>query len=642
MPRIILFLICGCLLFGKTLSWAGTFQLKFPPKFQIPAQLVVPPTKAVRETTGIRYGKHVDITLSDGTVVRCYPAATVDPNVVAKNWYYLPTSPHIARDRQGVPQFSLIKFVTDKSKEQGGVEGAVLHFLVEYGLSPQQKKELERKLKQRVPGAILKGAVPLENTAEGNSFRVISAVFEDKGFTSHLITSGKAPVMEGQKVAVAARLSAYGATLLEKSLQMPTSQISVEFELRYITKIPAYNARVTIDYDRYQKIRQDLLYKREKKTKSYWDPKWYNLFHHGKHTYLTETEKQHFIDFLTSQGVVKFYIEENIPGADKEIVEMGLQKIVLEEFFNMQRTMAEALEEEAKPKPMELSEEQKKAAKKVRGYQAYLLQAKDIRRHGRVTIDLRKVIARYESHLMVGNVGTWYQKYKNDPRLVAEVNLDNPFFQRREIRFVIDNEAYDIFKQMVNYATVLVQVPRPGHSPFEDEITIDRKYLEEHGQTAVITFARLGQSVKQGPVFRYAVQWSLRGGYLYPPRPRWKPGDLMAVTLAAPVRPRVIEAEADLEELQGLGIVRAVVELRYQRFGRPFVDHAALKISVTKGEPLTQKVIYHDRQNERVEYRVIYYHKKKGRLTTRWQEVQGDYIFCSPGEEILNRIQAAL
>ena len=638
--RLSLFLLAWWLLIPSAGAIALVF--KVPTDFRIPPRMVVPPAKAVKETTGIAYGKHVDITLSDGTVVRCYPAATVDPRAVAKSWYYLPTSPRIARDNRGLPQFSLIKFVTDKSKDQGGAEGAVLHFLVEYGLTPEQKKELERRLKQRIKGAELKGAVPLENTAEGNSFRVISAIFEDKEFTSHLISSGKAPVMEGQKVAVAARLSAYGATLLEKSLELPTSQISVEFELRYITKLPAYKAWVTIDYDRYNQIRQDLQYKREKIVRKYWDPKWYNLFNKGSRTYINESEKQHFIDFLKSTGVVSFYIDANVPEADKEIVEMGLQKVVLEEFFNMQKTMAESLGEETEFKPMELSKEQKRAARGARSYRAYLLQAREIKRHGRVTIDLRRTIARYESHIMVGNVGAWYKKFKNDPRLVAEVNLDDPFFQRGEIRFVIDNEAYDIFKQMVNYATVMVRVPRRGAAPFEDEITIDRKYLEEHGQTAVLTFAKMGKMPRRGAIFQYAVQWSLRGGYLYPPQPRWQPGDIMAVTLAAPVRPRVIEAEADIDELSSLNVARVVVELRYQRFGRPFVDHSALKISVAKGEPLSQKVIYHDRNQDRVEYRTVFYHKKLGRITGPWQEVQGDYIFCSPPASLLEKIKAGL
>jgi hypothetical protein len=42
------------------------------------------------------------------------------------------------------------------------------------------------------------------------------------------------------------------------------------------------------------------------------------------------------------------------------------------------------------------------------------------------------------------------QGFKDNPKLVSEVNLDDPFFQRREMRFVIDNEAYDIFNTMVN------------------------------------------------------------------------------------------------------------------------------------------------------------------------------------------------
>jgi hypothetical protein len=73
---------------------AAQFQVKpasFTPSRVIPAQNVV------KEVGGIQYGRHQDITLADGTVVRCYPAATAKPEMQSKNWYYLPTSPHISK-----------------------------------------------------------------------------------------------------------------------------------------------------------------------------------------------------------------------------------------------------------------------------------------------------------------------------------------------------------------------------------------------------------------------------------------------------------------------------------------------------------------------------------------------------------------
>ncbi|MFW5902254.1 MAG: hypothetical protein ACOCTS_04335, partial [Thermodesulfobacteriota bacterium] len=101
--------------------------------------------------------------------------------------------------------------------------------------------------------------------------------------------------------------------------------------------------------------------------------------------------------------------------------------------------------------------------------------------------------------------------------MLTEVNPDDPFFQRREMRFIIDNEAYDIFNEMVNYATVQVRVPRKDQRPFIDELTIDQKYLENNGQTATLTYTRMGDDTQ---TYDDAVQWSLRGGHLYPSKPR--------------------------------------------------------------------------------------------------------------------------
>jgi hypothetical protein len=201
-----------------------------------------------------------------------------------------------------------------------------------------------------VKNAKLKGAVPLEVGAEGNSFNIVSATLSDKGFTSTLVTSGKAPAMEGQKVAVAARLDSYGATLLAKSFEQPTTDISVVFDLKYVVKLPAYDVQVIIDYDKYHSMESEYTHEREKnvKSKRYWNPKWYNPFKIStkKTTSLTENEQSQALDFLQESGVVTFDYVQHVPDADKEIVESGLHKIVLESFFDMQKRLGEPTEEE--------------------------------------------------------------------------------------------------------------------------------------------------------------------------------------------------------------------------------------------------------------------------------------------------------
>ncbi|MBU4054959.1 MAG: hypothetical protein KKA41_11375, partial [Proteobacteria bacterium] len=235
---------------GKGADQKINYIRQFKP-LAISPSLTIPSGDSAKEVGGIAYGRHVDVKLADGSTVRCFPTATTDPEKPGKNYYYLPTNPHVSKFPDGMPKFSMIRFVSDKAKEAGGAEGAVLHFLVEYGLDQAQQQETAKLLQKQVKDAVLKGAVPLEVGAEGNSFNVISAVLGDKNFAPTLITSGKAPVMEGQQVAVAARLDAYGATLLAKGFEQPTSQVSVAFDLKYVVKLPAYDVKVTIDYDKF-------------------------------------------------------------------------------------------------------------------------------------------------------------------------------------------------------------------------------------------------------------------------------------------------------------------------------------------------------------------------------------------------------
>jgi hypothetical protein len=614
----------------------------------IAPSLSIPSADAVKEVGGIQYGRHVDIKLADGTTVRCFPAATNDPLKTSSNYYYLPANPRISTGPDGLPKFSMIRFVSDKAKQAGGAEGAVLHFLVEYGLTQAQQQETVSLLKKQVKGAILKGAVPLEVGAEGNSFNVVSAILGDKEFAPTLITSGKAPVMEGQQVAVAARLDAYGATLLAEGFSKPTSQVSVTFDLKYVVKLPAYDVTVTIDYDKYNEIETEYTHDREAKTKRsrYWDPKWYNVFNIGtrKTTTLTEKEQTLALDFLQETGVVKFDYIQHVPDSDKEIVESGLHKIVLESFFDMQKRLGEPTEDELvsdnETEDKEAIAARRKEAAKYNKYSYTVFQRKEIKRKSKQVLSLKKVMARYETYSMTGNVGAWYKDFKDNPKLVSEVNLDDPFFQRREMRFVIDNEAYDIFNNMVNYATVQVRVPRKDQRPFIDEITIDKKYLETSGQTATLTYARMGDDAQ---TYEYAVQWSLRGGHLYPAEPKWTKGELMAVTLAAPIKPLTVEYEADLKELEELGVARVSVELKYNQFGKSIVDSKSAALSPASGEAIGNKVIYMDAGSDKLKYRLIYHHKKLGKIEQdEWQTVDGNYIYCAPKEILIKKFKGAL
>jgi hypothetical protein len=113
------------------------------------------------------------------------------------------------------------------------------------------------------------------------------------------------------------------------------------------------------------------------------------------------------------------------------------------------------------------------------------------------------------------------------------------------------------------------------------------------------------------------------------------------VTLAPPVLPLKVEAEADLAELEELGITRATVEVRYRQFGKDVADSRALALSPAKGEPLAAMMIFRDRSDTGWQYRTNFYHKRLGRQQGGWQRGGEDgYVYCTVPEAL--RLEAAV
>ena len=588
--------------------------------------------------SGVQYGRVENVTLSDGTVVHFFPQATDSPSRKFHRYYYMPAAPKLATHPDGTPRFSMIKFVTDKSKEEGGLDGAILDFAVKYGLSEEQRNEACKLMKKRDKKAEFLGSLPMEPTGEGNSFQIVSAVLKDKEFTPTLVHSGSAPVLAGEEVSVAARLNAYAATLLDKSMSMPASDVTVEFALKYITRLPPYRVRATINFERYRELYEAYKHRRDKSYKTRWNPKWYNLFHKSTRESLRESEASQTLDLMKEAGVAEIFFDEAVPQSDKNAVITGMVQLIMDKFTTLMSQMGE--DQMGSEMPDSSDSEDRESAKNARRkeakkyahyrYKSTSSSVKQVKKH--YTINLTQVGARYSVLKLSANLSTWYKKLKGNPKLVTEINLDDPFFTRRTINIVIDGETYDIFKDMVNYAAVQV-LPLKANHP--QEKTIDRNYIEKHGQTATITYAPMGKQWG----YKYAVQWSLRGGHLYPAHPRWLKGESQGITLQAPLKPVYIEAEADLDELGQLGFTRVAVELRYSQFGRQKEDHGAAALSVSKGEPVAGVTIYPDKGSDDVTYRLIYFHKKVGKIAEKkWKPVEGNYIYCAPGGSILDEL----
>jgi hypothetical protein len=209
------------------------------------------------------------------------------------------------------------------------------------------------------------------------------------------------------------------------------------------------------------------------------------------------------------------------------------------------------------------------------------------------------------------------------------VKLNDMFFEHRPVTMVLDLEAKEMFDKALNYVTVNVRKLRPGDpdGDFQESVVIDKKYIEANGISAGLEYSRSGTDRATSDVLEYQAQWSLKGGDVYPENPPWQKGSWEVITLSPPVIPRLIEVEADLDELRSNDISRVTVQIRYYQFGREQQEN--IQISPAQGEALVSRTIFNDRDAKGYAYRLLVNHKEQGKLALPWSpQVGDDYVFA--------------
>ncbi|HEX6177525.1 MAG TPA: hypothetical protein VF057_04145, partial [Thermoanaerobaculia bacterium] len=197
--------------------------------------------------------KRISVKLEDGTDVVLYGDRAASGARVG--YYYLPPRLTISRSDDGRPEFLFMKFITDASAGAGGISGALLHFLVKWGLTAQQEANL-RKIVESEHKGTLKGAVPMfAQVGDEPTFSIISATLSDTGLRTSLLASGDAPLVPGGKAAAAARLTGNGASLLAETLDEASTitDVSAVFDMAYETQITGAKGQVKIDWSRIEK-----------------------------------------------------------------------------------------------------------------------------------------------------------------------------------------------------------------------------------------------------------------------------------------------------------------------------------------------------------------------------------------------------
>ena len=100
------------------------------------------------------YENRVDVILTDGTHVTMFGRdKALGSTQLNGEYFYLPVGLRLSKKLDGVtPEFLFMKYTTEQKADQGGVQGAIMHFLMEWGLTPEQEKEAQKLLEEKTKG----------------------------------------------------------------------------------------------------------------------------------------------------------------------------------------------------------------------------------------------------------------------------------------------------------------------------------------------------------------------------------------------------------------------------------------------------------------------------------------------------------
>lgn len=578
----------------------------------------------------------IAVILGDGTNLILYGEAMSLSTAFSAKYYYLPANLRLSAREDGTPEFLFLKYTTEERADQGGVQGALMHFLMEWGLTPAQETEAQLKLKQKIDelkksdrryasvvNPVVAGPANLRSDTE-ESFRIISATMTSKDFTPNLVTTGRAPTLPGSKLAVASILNKNGAQLLGATFEKNRSitDVSINLRFRYDVLMPAVKGEIYVNWEQiytyFQNIKRDY-------THTDTDDGTLPYKNSLRDDVIKDTQKDSLFEDLKERKFVQIKLDVTADPNDpivKQVVES-----FMEMFMNSISEKTFQKPEAAKPldgTPKDINEDL---------YEYHLdmtkMEQRSMKKTETYRLNVRMPVT--QEMTITENLASWYDGVKHNPKCVSSVNLNDPFFQHRDINLILDIEAEQIFGQEANYVTVNVRKKRTSGNPFESAVTIDREYLKNKGLKATMTYAR-GED-KNPDTYEYKAQWSLKGGNLYPPEPVWIKGDWQGVTLAPPISPRTIMFEADLAELQELGVVNATLQLRYMKFGKEI--ETSIPLTVSKGIPLVEKMIFTDRNTQGYAYRLVLTHKEKGKMALDWDaKINDDYVYATIPQEL--------
>lgn len=492
----------------------------------------------------------------------CFPLANDD-----RQWVYVPAAGRLATDATGLPQFSLLLYTQEAAEppapaaSPGGAGdavtpaadrgstirasggGAVLHMLVLYETPPEAVAAAQRELRKTLKreDVVLRGPIVFQ---EGR-YAVVSAILDQGAPERKLLATGRAPVLEGNRLALAFDLTPAQASVLWQSFQLSTPDVSLVFDLAFQGLTDAYQAELTVDW---AEVRKSASFKA------------------GGTVYFIGADVEKAVDELRRTNAITLETAGDSPATQ------GLLDAVYAKIIDL---LFAPVEPDRVPDDQQggiasaisalVGGQGALSSRNTTGFGAYVgFRLKDMKTEGRSVLrfDHRASVERHA--LVTVNVGDLYRRH--GAKLFKRVNPADPAFRQREVHVSVDGGLVPDFETYVNSVTLTLRKQHAAGGSTVKELVVDRAAATRGTPALKLVY---GWSGDDDPLrwleYEYRTRWAFKGGGAF--HTEWTRADAPMVSLYAPYERRVIRATGDGRALRAKKVRVVVVTLEYPFFG---------------------------------------------------------------------------
>jgi len=503
----------------------------------------------------------------------CFPIVT-DEN----EYVYIPNAARLSTNEQGNPEFSFIRYVMNLPNETGtegaatlttAAGGGVLHFLLLYETPENVAKAAEQALREKFGNddLVLRGPIAFD---DGRYVLVSSILNPDSGEKERkVLSTGKAPVIEGNKIALSFHLDRERTMLLMESFKMATPDISIMFEMKFHGLSEAYDAELYINWSEVRKSKS---------------------FEAGGSLYVISADVGIMVDELFRNNAIRLISRGS--DASMEALLNNVYAKLLELMFrpvepdsvppDKRGDLADAVDVLVNQKGGPLS------SRKTLGFGLYAgFQLKEMQSSGTSVLNFNHRASVDRHSFITFNIGDFYEQYGSNEKYFKPVNLDDPTYLQRDIEVKVDGALLEDFAKYINNVTVKIEKVQDGLNTV-DEIVIDRDDFDKKNKLFKMKYGWKGSSDTPAErlawlKYLYKTTWSFRGGGDY--QTKWTETDAPMINLFAPYEKSLVQLEGDPDVLKVKGVRAVIVEIEY-----PFFDETKkVRIVYRPGQPLEEK-----------------------------------------------------